>query len=325
MKNFLLINPHYTMRHPPLGLGYLASYINEYHPGRYRFRLVDYAWQNDGDLEAALSEFPPDLVGLTATTNTFLESRRIAALLKSRGDVPVIIGGVHITAAPEDLLGAPFDVAVLGEGEETLLELLRHFDETGSLKNEGLQGLAYQEGESLVKTSERPLIADLDRVPRPDYSLFAMREHYTLPRALAHGFYAKGTSLMPSRGCPYGDCSFCGSSLMWHRRVRFFSPRRVFEEIKFLVETYRLNSIIFLDDNFTTNRGWLAELGALLQKSEFFPYFKFDCESIAEFLEEEKTRLLKAMGCERIEFGFESGCQRVLRPTISSSSIPWIT
>ncbi len=312
MKNFLLINPQFTMRHPPLGLGYLASYINEYYPGRYRFKLVDYAWQNDEDLKTALAESPPDLVGLTATTNTFLEARRIAQLIKSRLKVPIIIGGVHITAVPEDLLGTPFEAAVMGEGEETLLALLRHVDATGSLKNEHIQGLAYQEGENLVKTPARPLIADLDRVPRPDYSLFAMEKHYTLPRALAHGFYAKGTSLIPSRGCPYGDCSFCGSSLMWQRRVRFFSPRRVFEEIKFLVETYRLNSIIFLDDNFTTNRNWLAELGDYLQESDFFPYFKFDCESIAEFLDEEKTRLLKTMGCERIEFGFESGCQRVL-------------
>lgn len=312
MKNFLLINPHYHLRHPPLGLGYLAAYISAYYPRQYRFRLVDYAWQTDRDLETALEEFPPDLVGLTATTNTFLEAQRIAGVIKSRLKVPVILGGVHITAAPEDLLGSPFDAAVLGEGEETLLELLRHFDETGSLRNENIPGLAYQQGEHLVKTPARPLIADLDRVPPPDYSLLAMREHYTRPRALAHGFYAKGTSLMPSRGCPYGDCSFCGSSLMWQRRVRFFSPRRVFADIKNVIEAYGLNSVIFLDDNFTTNRAWLAELAGYVRKSDFFPYFKFDCESIAEFLDAEKALLLKAMGCERLEFGFESGCQRVL-------------
>jgi radical SAM superfamily enzyme YgiQ (UPF0313 family)/predicted O-methyltransferase YrrM/GT2 family glycosyltransferase len=312
MKNFLLINPHYHIRHPPLGLGYLASYITAYYPQRYRFRLVDYAWQTDRDLEIALQEFPPDLVGLGATTNTFLEAQRIAGFIKSRVEVPIILGGVHITAVPEDLLNSPFEVAVLGEGEETLLELLRYFDETGSLANENIPGLAFQQKENLVKTPVRPLIADLDRVPPPDYSLLAMREHYTRAQALAHGFYAKGTSLMPSRGCPYGDCSFCGSSLMWQRRVRFFSPRRVFAEIKNVVETYGLNSVIFLDDNFTTNRGWLAELAGYIRESDFFPYFKFDCESIAEFLDEEKARLLKSMGCERVEFGFESGCQRVL-------------
>ena len=312
MKNFLLINPHYHMRHPPLGLGYLASYINAYYPQHYRFRLVDYAWQTDRDLEVALTEFPPDLVGLTATTNTFQEALRIVGIIKSRVEVPVILGGIHITAAPEDLLNSPFEVAVLGEGEETLLELLRHFDQTGSLTNENIPGLAFQQGDNLVKTEARPLIADLDRVPPPDYTLLAMREHYTRPRALAHGFYAKGTSLMPSRGCPYGDCSFCGSSLMWQRRVRFFSPRRVFADIKNVVEAYGLNSVIFLDDNFSTNRNWLAELAGYIRESDFFPYFKFDCESIAEFLDEEKARLLKAMGCERLEFGFESGCQRVL-------------
>ena len=159
---------------------------------------------------------------------------------------------------PEDLLGSPFDVAVLGEGEETFLDLLKHFDQSGALTSDHLPGLAYQEGHRLVKTPPRPLIADLDKVPQPDYSLFAMREHYTRPRALAHGFYAKGASLMPSRGCPYGNCSFCGSNLMWQRRVRFFSPQRVFQEMQHLIETYGLNSIIFLDDNFTTNRapGW---------------------------------------------------------------------
>ena len=108
MKNFLLINPHYHMRHPPLGLGYLASYITAYYPERYRFKLVDYAWQSDRDLETALAEFSPDLVGLTATTNTFLDAQRIAGLIKSRLNVPVILGGVHITAAPEYLLGSPF-------------------------------------------------------------------------------------------------------------------------------------------------------------------------------------------------------------------------
>lgn len=312
MKNFLLINPTYTVSHPPLGLGYLASYLEAHYPGRYRFHLVDYAWQTDADLEEALGRWQPDLIGLTATTNTFLEAQRIARFIKARHSAPLILGGVHITAVPEDLLNSPFDLAVLGEGEETLREVACHFDQTGTLQNEHISGLAFQAGDRLVQTPPRPLIADLDQIPMPDYSLFNMRGHYTRPRALAHGFYAKGASMMPSRGCPYGDCSFCGSSLMWRRRVRFFSPKRVFQEINHLMSAYGLNSIIFLDDNFTTNKSWLEELAGYIKAADFFPYFKFDCESIAEFIDNEKARLLKAMGCERIEFGFESGCQRVL-------------
>jgi B12 binding domain len=120
MKNFLLVNPQQTIRHPPLGLGYLAAYTNAYYPGVYRFRLVDYAWQHDRDLHAALAEFPPDLVGITATTNSFQEAQRIAALIKSRHEVPVIIGGVHITAVPEDLPGSPFTRPCWEKGKKRL-------------------------------------------------------------------------------------------------------------------------------------------------------------------------------------------------------------
>ena len=100
MRNFLLINPRYGVRHPPLGLGYLASYLSAYYPQRYQFRVVDYAFQDDRDLEAALASFRPHIVGLTATTNTFLEARRLAQFIKERLKVPIIIGGVRIDAEP---------------------------------------------------------------------------------------------------------------------------------------------------------------------------------------------------------------------------------
>ena len=119
--------------------------------------------------------------------------------------------------------------------------------------------------------------------------------------------------MIPSRGCPYSDCGFCASDIVWANKIRSFSPRRVFEEIEFLVTSFGLNSIIFLDDNFTTSKKWLRELAEYIHASSFAPYFKFDCESIAEFIDSEKIELLKTMGCERIEFGFESGCQRIVR------------
>jgi len=134
---------------------------------------------------------------------------------------------------------------VLGEGEQTFLELLINFDKTGRLADESIAGIAFVKDNNVVRTAKRPLIADLDTIPMPDYSLFAMKEFYTRPKAMAHGFYAKGASMIPSRGCPYSDCSFCASDIVWSNKVRMFSPKRVFEEIAFLVRTYDLNSIIF--------------------------------------------------------------------------------
>jgi len=312
VKKILFINPKFVVRHPPLGLGYLASYIKKYYPNRYEFRLIDYSFQTDNDLFACLNEYCPDIIAITSTTNTFVDAIRIATLVKQHHMIPTIIGGVHITAVPEDIIDTPFDIAVLGEGEQTFLELLINFDNTGRLADESIAGIAFVKDNNIVRTAKRPLIADLDTIPMPDYSLFAMKEFYTRPKAMAHGFYAKGASMIPSRGCPYSDCSFCASDIVWSNKVRMFSPKRVFEEIAFLVRTYGLNSIIFLDDNFTTSKKWLQELAAYITQSEFYNYFKFDCESIAEFIDAEKLDILKSMGCERIEFGFESGCQRIV-------------
>lgn len=311
MKRFLFINPKFYVRHPPLGIAYLASYINKYYPGKYRFCLVDYAFQSDKDLLNTVHSFRPDIAGITATTNTFFESNRVCSVIKHVSNIPVLIGGVHITAVPDDLIGSNFDLAVLGEGEETFHELLRSFYETGKLFEKQIKGIAYCEEGKLFKSDRRPLIKDLDTIPMPDYSILNM-DFYTKPRALAHGFYAKGFSMIPSRGCPYGDCSFCSSSILWEKKVRTFSAERVYDEMKYLINNHNLNSIIFLDDNFTTSKKWLESLATYIKKSNFADYFKFDCESIAEFIDDDKAKLLKTMGCERIEFGFESGSQRVL-------------
>lgn len=312
MKRVLFVNPRFFVRHPPLALGYLASYVTKYYPDAYEFKLHDYAFQDDKALVETILSYQPDLIALTSTTNTYNEAVRVGKALKSHFSIPLIIGGIHITACPDDLIESPFDLAVIGEGEATFLELLQLFDETGSLAHEQIKGIAFVRNGNLVKTAPRPLIANLDTVPMPDYTLFAMKEYYTRPKALAHGFYAKGASMVPSRGCPYSDCSFCASKIMWQGKVRLFSPQRVFEEIEFLVNTYGLNSLIFLDDNFTTSRKWLATLAELIASSDFHETFRFDCESIAEFIDDEKLNILKSMGCERIEFGFESGCDRIV-------------
>ena len=313
MKKVLFVNPRFVIRHPPLALGYLSSYVNKYYPGVYEFKLHDYAFQDDNALAGSLRGYQPDIIAITSTTNTFNDAVRVCTAIKKFVDVPIIVGGIHITAIPEDLIGSPFDIGVIGEGEETFLELLKKYNEKGKLQSDEIKGVAFVMDGKLVITAPRPLIADLDTVPMPDYSLFAMREYYARPKAIAHGFYAKGTSMVPSRGCPDSNCSFCASDIMWRNKVRLFSAKRVFDEIEYLVTTYGLNSIIFLDDNFTTSKKWMKELAGYIANSSFHKYFRFDCESIAEFVDDEKLKILKAMGCERIEFGLESGCERIAR------------
>ena len=310
MLRVLLINPRFPIPHPPLGLGYLASYLKKYLGTPVQVRIFDDTIEHD--IRATTAEFQPQLIGVTMVTPAFDRALALCRYVRQASSAPIVAGGPHITALPESIAGTPIDVAVLGEGELTFLELAQHLLKTGRIAHPHIAGIAYVQDGRIVRTAARPLIDDLDTIPPPDRSLFNMR-HYTRPGRLVHGLYAKGTSLMPSRGCPFACCEFCASPLMWGRKVRLFSPGYVADEIESVVHTYRLNAVVFLDDCFTTRLSWLRELCELLEQRGLTRRVRFDCESIAVFMNDARAALLKRMGCVRVEFGFESGSPRILR------------
>ncbi len=309
MIRVLLVNPKYPIPHPPLGLGYLSSYLKKYLETPVETLMFDETV--DKDLAVTVREFNPDLVGVSIVTPTFKRAVLLSKQIRAATTAPIIAGGVHVTTLPECIMQTPFDVGVVGEGEATFLELVRHYMTTGRITSPHIAGIIYEDNSRLVRTPPRPLITDIDTIPPPDRRLFDMK-HYCGPGRMVHGVYAKGTSMMPSRGCPYGTCDFCSSSLMWGKTVRLFSPRYVVDEMESVVDEYGLNFIVFLDDNFTTKRKWLEELLVLLEERGLTRRIRFDCESISAFMTDSRAALLKRMGCVRIEFGFESGCERVL-------------
>ena len=309
MFRVLLVNPKYPIPHPPLGLGYLSSYLKKHLDAPVETRVFDETV--DRNITATIQEFRPDVVGISIVTPTFRRAVSLTEQIRAVTTAPIIAGGVHVTTLPDCVMRAPFDVGVVGEGEVTFLELMRHYLQAGRINSPNIAGIVYEHNGRLVRTPPRPLISDLDTIPPPDRHFFDMK-HYCGPGRMVHGLYAKGTSMMPSRGCPYGTCDFCSSALMWGRSVRMFSPRYVVDEMESVVDEYGLNFIVFLDDNFTTKRAWLQELFVLLEERGLTSRIRFDCESISAFMTDARAALLQCMGCVRIEFGFESGCQRVL-------------
>ena len=310
MFRTLLINPKYPIPHPPLGLGYLSSYLKKYLEVPVEVRVFDETV--DKDLSGLISEFQPDLVGISVVTPTLRRAVSLGEQVRAATAAPIVVGGVHVTTVPDCIEKGSFDVGVVGEGEATFLELVQHYLDTKTITSPHIAGIVYYENGQLVRTAPRPLIRDMDTIPPPDRHLFDMK-HYSGPGRIVHGVYAKGTSMMPSRGCPYGTCDFCSSSLMWGEDVRLFSARYVADELQQVVDEYGLNFVVFLDDNFTTKLEWLEELCALLEERGLTRRIRFDCESIAAFITDAKAALLKRMGCVRIEFGFESGCSRILK------------
>ncbi|MGA1824019.1 MAG: radical SAM protein [bacterium] len=317
MKAFLFITPYSNATHPSLGIGYCASYVNKFYHDSYNFYHVDYALQNDSHLETMLQKIEPDCIGITSTTESFPEAKRIATLIRNLYTAPIIVGGPHITALPEDMIDSPFDVGIIGEGEETFLELLKYYDRYGEITCSKIEGLVFSENHRLIKTEPRKPIADIDSIPSPQYSLFAMRDYYTRPRILSPGYCGKGAAILSSRGCSSGDCGFCSNELMWDNQCRSFSAKRVFSEIKFLVNEYGCNCVLFWDHNFTRDKNWLKELAEYIKRSDFADYFSCTCESIPEIIDDERAAILRSMGCDRIEFTFGSGSQRVLTSLIN--------
>ena len=200
--------------HP--GLLYLSSYLRqEFGPNYFDIKIIY------RDVEQSLATFKPDVVGISSVTQNFNIAKRYVKLTKSAG-CSVIVGGAHISAMP-GALSDGMDVGVVGEGEDTIVELMKLYEREKTFANKELlnhvQGIVYNYNGKYIQTEPRPLITPVDTIPFP-------------ARDLSYINIMAG--IFTSRGCPY-KCRFCFTSHHW-KKVRFFSPDYVVKEIKELIE-----------------------------------------------------------------------------------------
>jgi len=283
---------NYANQFPPLGLGYIAASVRKELPG---VRVVLREELSD------LLEEKPDLVGISAQSETYAVAIRYARTIKEKRPVPVVIGGVHISMLPESLDGN-FDVAVLGEGEAAFVELLRSFIEHGGLRRDALMeipGLFFRMEGGFHRTPPRPLAADLDLLPKP-----VMEE---LP------FYVESPTacIVSSRGCPY-HCTFCISE-KFARRYRCLSAEKVADDIEDLVRNRGARHIVFYDDLLIANRKRLGSLISLLRERKLLDRITCSCAVRANLVSEEICRLLRELNVTSVGMGVESFSDRILK------------
>ncbi len=249
-------------------------------------------------------------IGATAMTPNVLSAMRAAAQAKEAFPrIPTILGGNHATALPEETLrNSAFDFAVVGEGEETALELVRAL-EAGSAPARVPGTFEKLSDGSVVGNGCRDLIADLSTLPQPRYSLFEVEPTPVVRDADASP--SRGVYLMVSRGCPF-SCAFCGSELMWRRKLRFFPVGQIVAAIEALVDEHRLDSISFLDDELLSSNRYLTAFCDELTRRGLHRRVVWECQARVNSVTPEKLRMVREAGCRLIRFGMESGSPKVL-------------
>ncbi len=312
--NVLLVNPPQRgvygtpipPLYPPLGLLYLAAALElEGHA----VRLLDMdaeALGKEGYVRL-LRQLEPEMVGITAVTPTYPAACELGRLARATRRSTVVMGGPHATALPSQVLregGA--DIVVIGEGENTLVELSRVVGDGRRLGS--VRGTAWLDGEQVCLSEPRDLIDDLDRLPFPARYLLRQPHGYRPADARAHPV----ATLLASRGCP-GRCTFCASHLTAGRWVRRRSKEAVAEELRHLRRRCGVREVHIVDDCFTAGREAVLETLEEIARAGLELSFLF-CNGLrADMVDRDVLRSLRRMGTWSVGYGVEDADPEILR------------
>lgn len=289
----------------PLGIGYLGAVLEK---AGHKVKIIDappLGYSVSQILEEA-KKFGPEIVGITSVTADFYKAKKIGQRIKKEIGCLVILGGPHLTAAPEEAIKEDcFDYGVIGEGEVTLVELLKGLE--GRKEKEEIRGIIFKKNGKIVKTPARPFIKNLDSLPFPARHLMPPLSSYH-PTPASYKRLPVG-SMITSRGCPF-QCTFCDRAVFGNT-YRFRSPKNVVDEIEVLIKDFKAREIRFWDDTFNFYPKRVIEIcKEILKRKIEIPW---TCLGRVNFIEEEMLNFMKKAGCWQISFGIESGNEEILK------------
>lgn len=309
IKSILLVQPMHEKKMKkrrssisfPWGLAYLSTY---YQKAGYRVEILDgQALQlSKEELLPEIERYDFDAIGISAFSTQYPAVKLVASKIKEERGVPVIIGGPLATYQPELVLKTTrSDICVIGEGEITGIEVLKHLDDLGKVK-----GIAFR-NKGIHFTPPQGRGINLDELSFPDFSLFDMERYMQAKISYAKGKkdqYDRGMTFITSRGCPY-NCHFCSKS---SRQFKSMSPKKIYEMIAALKSEFRLEKITFGDELFFSSKSRFRELQPLL-KSLNMPW---GAQARVNLVDKEFLDMIKDTGCAGIGYGIESGSQKIL-------------
>ncbi|HET9588847.1 MAG TPA: radical SAM protein, partial [Anaerolineales bacterium] len=293
--------------YPPLGTLYAASYLRQH---GYQVALFDAMLaESEEEWDTALDQHKPRYAIIYEDNFNYLSKMcllrmreaafKMIGMAKSRG-CTVILCGADVTDHYAEYLEKGADYCLLGEGEETLIELLDHLSagrEAGQIT-----GLASQ---NAIHPTRRPDITKLDKLPFPAWDLVDISKYKNIWMK-RHGYFSM--NMVTTRGCPY-HCNWCAKPI-WGQRYNSRSPENVVAEMKWIKENFAPDHIWFADDILGLKPGWIEKFAALVQEAGAVIPFK--CLQRADLVNEKTASALARAGCKTVWIGAESGSQKIL-------------
>ncbi|BAO75188.1 radical SAM domain protein [Winogradskyella sp. PG-2] len=287
----------------PLGLLYISAYLNKYNVENHLYDSTFYS--KDQQLQF-IKEKQPKVVAIYTNLMTKINVIKLIKILKSDatyGFPKLILGGPDITYNCQNYLNCGADFLIIGEGEQTTLELYNTI--VNNLDYSKITGIAYLVNGSVKKTPPRLKMKDLSELPLPNRAAIPV-EKYLDTWKTNHGM--SSMTISTQRGCPY-TCKWC-STAVYGQSYRRRPAELVAEELSMLKDTYNPDSIWFVDDVFTVSHKWLKNFHEEVIKQDAI--IPFECITRAERLNDDILQLLKEAGCYRIWIGAESGSQKII-------------
>ncbi|MGQ9618970.1 MAG: B12-binding domain-containing radical SAM protein [Candidatus Aminicenantia bacterium] len=302
---------------PPLGLLYIGAVLEKegFDVEIIPSEVLDLNWK---EIEKIIIDRKPRIVGVTTTTENRFQSFELARRAKEvLPETLTVLGGPHVSMAPDDTLRNLLfvDVVVRGEGEETMVDILKATENGGRENLKYIPGISYRDNSMIIHNPPRLPIKNLDSLPFPARHLIP-HEKYNFYMDVPGEGRLPACNLMTSRGCPF-NCNFCATPINWGRAVRGMSPERVIEEIELCVENYGAKAIWFYDDTFNYNpRRVEAICDGIIKRGL---KIKWTCELRIDILTKELLQKMKSAGLYYVSFGLEAGSERVRKKIIGKN------
>ncbi len=301
MKKILLVYPHCLEKNirPPLGIGYIASFLREKNK-KTEIKILDLTLHSNWEetFENMVENFRPNIVGFSVPTVAYNNAKELKKIAKKFDFVEkIIFGGPHASACTKSVLEENKDIIVVkGEGEITMNELME------GKKLDKIMGISFVKDGKIVENQERPFIENLDSLPFPARDLMELEKY----EEYFQNF--RCTTIMSSRGCPF-RCIYCCKATLGTRWIPR-TPENMIQEIIEIRDVYGIRNILFHDDLFTFNEDRIIKFCDLLESHRI--NLKWQCVTRVDRVSFKLLKRMKDTGCVLINFGVETGNQEIM-------------